>query len=140
MPWKDITPQVKVTVKNDNGFISHWFNLRGYKNVNDCPNGIAPKGHEFVSSEYGNEQYLIDSKTKERIVSEDKTETAIAGLMDFTVQTGIPEGTEFESLKELFAAVADKQLAVMVREGENSNEVHYFTKASRVKVSDEVTA
>ena len=74
MPWKDVTPQVKITVKNDNGFISSWFNLRGYKNVNDYPNGIAPKGFEFASSEFGEEQYLISSKTKVRVESAEKSE------------------------------------------------------------------
>jgi hypothetical protein len=135
MPWKDVTPQVKVTVKNAEGFISHWFNLKGYKNASDYPDGIAPKGHEFASSEFGEEQYLINSTTKQRVENLERTEKALEGLLDFAVQCGIPAGTAFE-LKDL----EGKSLAVKVRAGDSSNEVHFFTNASRVKQTSEVTA
>ena len=63
-----------------------------------------------------------------------KNQKAVEGLLDFAVQCGIPAGEAFE-LKDL----EGKSLAVKVREGDKSNEVHFFTKASRV-VTDEVTA
>jgi len=130
-PWNDVTPQVKAVVRNKTGFITIWFNLKGYKNATDFPDGVAPKGHEFVSSENGNEEYLMNSKTKVRVEDEVRTEQAVSNLLDFAAKCGVVGEFDFPDL-------LDKQVGVMVRERGTRVEAHYFVKFE--DVAEEVTA
>lgn len=136
MPWKDVTPQIKVTVRGEKGSISQWFNLKGYQNKSDFPDGNAPEGCFFASSEFGNEQYVVDETTKERRESEEKTETAMRMFGEFGATAGINAGADF-TLEDLIG----KEIGVVVRDADNGGvNVHYFMEAERVKSTEEVEA
>jgi len=130
--WEDITPQLRVTMKNEDGVITRWFNMKGYQSIEDFPTGKAPKGFEFRSSENGDEGYLVDSKTNERVESEEKTALAEKIFCEFACDAGVEEGADFDE-NDLLGA----ELGVVVRNNASGVEVHYTKPASQV---EEVTA
>src|SRR3990167_5942510 len=70
--WSDKTPQLKVVCKNEQGQITGWLNLKGYKNSSDS-NEIAPKGFEFRSYDANSEKFLVDKRTSKRVESPERT-------------------------------------------------------------------
>lgn len=134
--WADTTPQIKATMKNDDGVITRWFNMKGYQSLEDFPTGKAPKGFEFRSSEQGDENYLVNSKTNERVESEEKTALAEKIFCEFACDAGVEEGADFDE-NDLIEA----ELGVVVRDNGNGGvEVHYTKPASQVKeVADDLS-
>jgi hypothetical protein len=142
--WKDRTPQVKVTFRNDSGVLSHWYNLKGFKKLNkeENPKAIAPKGFEYrqASDDAGNgigEFYLVNTKTGIREEDEAATETAMSIFSGMASDAGIAAGTAFD-LEDL----KGRQIGIMVRNrAENGKvEIHYTMPAEKVVVADEIGA
>ena len=131
--WADRTPQVEVQFETeDEQTITQWFNLCGYENQADQPNGVAGKGHEFRSSENGAEQYLVESKSGIRIQSDAKTALAEKIFCEMANDAGINAGDSF-SLSDLVG----KSIGVKVRAKGQSVEVHYTMPTKRVKAAVE---
>lgn len=120
--WKDQTPQLQVEFTGENEkTITHWFNLKGYKTRADYEGQAIPKGIEFRSSENGNEEYAVNTKTGERIESESKTAECERMLAEFAYNVADEQAGVEVDLKE------GLQVGIMVREGGRGfNEVHYF--------------
>jgi|CXWL01.1.fsa_nt_gi hypothetical protein len=131
--WSDRTPQIKTVFKNDKGTITQWNNLKGYKTIKDFANGVAPKGFEFRSSEAGDENYLVNLKTNERVESPDKTATCERMFAEMGNDAGIAEGADF-TISDLIG----KEVGVVVRAKGKGVEVHYTKPASRVRVESDV--
>lgn len=131
--WDDQTPQLEVKFRNDEGTLTHWFQLKGFKTRKDYPNGKAPKGIEFRSSENGNEEYAVDTKSNERIESDDKTETCMTILGEFAGACGLSEGKEITQ-----KALEGAEVGIGVRlRADNKVEYHYSKLADDVKVSQD---
>lgn len=132
--WKDQTPQIEVQFKDAMGhMITHWFNQKGYQQKKDFENGVAPKGIEFRSSENGNEEYAVDTKTGLRLVSESRTADCLRILGEFANDCGIPTGEE--------GSVEGKEVGVGVRKNARDNyEVYYTKPASKVKLAESAEA
>lgn len=131
--WVDRTTQIKAEFKNEEGVICRWFNTAGYKSIADFPTGIAPKGFEFRSSENGNENYLVSIKTNERVISDEKTETAYKMIGEFIEDCGIPAGTEFADFNAFASAVTGSEVGVCVKDDGGKVSVAYTMHAERVK-------
>ena len=131
--WSDQTPQLEVKFKNDEGTLTHWFQLKGFMQAKDYPNGKAPKGIVFRSSENGNEQYAVDIKTNERIESEEKTETCMTILGEFAGACGLKEGS---SITQKALEGAEVGIGVRLR-ADDKVEYHYSKPAADVKTSVE---
>lgn len=146
-PWSDITKQTQVTFENAEGAkISMWNNFIGYKNKTDFPDGKSPKGHQFMSSEGHNENYLVNTATKARVVSEDRTNDAVRIFLEFLEESGTVEaGQEFESIDEIITFATDNllgvEMGVKVRiNDDNKSEVHHTMSLENVDAKLAVTA
>jgi len=138
-PWADITKQTQVTFENEEGAkISMWNNFIGYRNKTDFPDGKAPKGFQFMSSEGHNENYLMNSETKKRVVSEDRTNDAVRIFLEFLEESGIVEaGAEFQSIDEVIQFASENligvEMGVKVRiNDDNKSEVHHTMSLANV--------
>ncbi len=139
-PWSDVTKQTVVTFENAEGAkISMWNNFIGYRNKTDFPDGKAPKGHAFMSSEGHNENYLVNTGTKARVVSDERTADAVRIFLEFLEESGVAkEGDEFESIDEIIAFATenllDVQMGVKVRiNDDNKSEVHHTMSLANVE-------
>ncbi len=146
-PWSDITKQTQVTFKNAAGEkISMWNNFIGYRNKTDFPDGKAPKGFMFLSSEGHNENYLVNEKTKARVVSDERTADAVRIFLEFLEETGTAEeGAEFNSVDEIITFALENligvEMGVKVRLNEqNKSEVHHTMRLADVDAKLAVTA
>lgn len=129
MPWTDLHQQLKVTFKNEEGVQSKWYQLAGYKSAVDFADGVAPEGHEFVSSEAGiardkPENYLINSETGERVESVEKTAKCMQIIGELANDAGLAEGEEF-GIEDLLG----REIGIVIKD----NEIAYTKSASRVK-------
>ena len=131
-PWSDVTKQFKVTFEEEESgkIISKWYNIQGYQRKSDFDNGLAPQGHRFASSQHGNEEYLINKKSMERVVSVERTAEAMKILGELVSTAGIAEGEEIE-----ITDLVGKSIGVMVRDGDKSPEVHYTMIAEAIEVA-----
>lgn len=140
--WKDQTPQIEVKFKGENDrVLTHWFQLKGYKQAKDYPNGKAPAGFAFRSSENGNEQYAVNIKTGNRVEDPAKTATCMNILGEFAATCGIAEETEINSTSELIEALQGAELGIKVRSrADDKVEYHYSMPVENVKSSSEAEA
>ena len=139
-PWSDITKQTQVTFENEEGAkISMWNNFIGYRNKTDFPDGKAPKGFQFMSSEGHNENYLVNSTTKARVVSDERTADAVRIFLEFLEESGtVEEGQEFNSIDEIITFATEHllgtEMGVKVRLNEqNKSEVHHTMSLANVE-------
>jgi hypothetical protein len=139
--WKDQTPQLEVKFKDEKGSsITHWFQLKGFKQAKDYPNGKAPAGIEFRNSENGNEQYAVDKKTGKRIEDSAKTETCGTILGEFLGNCGLEVDEEFD-LNDVPEAIKDCQVGIKVRErADEKVEYHYSMMADDVRLTEDAEA
>jgi len=93
MAWTDQTPQIAIRFQNDEGSITYWINMKGYMTSDDV-RGIAPKGCSFASSQFGKEQYIINTSIKKRIENPEKSLIGPKMIGDIAGYGGIPSGTE----------------------------------------------
>src|SRR3990167_7886449 len=111
--WEDQTPQIEVKFKDEKGSVlTHWFQLKGFMQQKDYPNGKAPKGIAFRSSENGNENYAVDSATNERIEDEAKTATCLNIIGEFASDCGIAENTKITSTKQLLTLLQGAEVGI----------------------------
>ncbi len=146
-PWSDITKQTQVTFENEEGAkISMWNNFIGYRNKTDFPDGKAPKGFLFMSSEGHNENYLVNAATKARVISDERTADAVRIFLEFLEESGtVQEGQEFDSVDEIitFAMtnLVGTEMGVKVRiNDDNKSEVHHTMRLADVDAKLAVTA
>ena len=137
--WADRTPQLKVVFENNNGVITHWFNLKGYKNSKDV-NGIAGKGFAFKSFDENSEEFLckIDAKTGKatRVASDERTEKLSENIANLAFCAGIDELDTDEP-----ADLVGQEVGIDVRLNERGySEVYFVMEADRVPASTEVEA
>lgn len=137
--WTDLTPQLKVIGKNEKGQITAWMNLRGYKNISDFDNGIAPKGHEFRSFDDSSEKFLCkigkDGKAT-RVVSEERTAKLLENVGNLAFAIGFEDELDSDDLEPLTEALYNAEVGVRVRENANGRtEAHYFMAADEVAVA-----
>lgn len=135
--FTDRTPQVKLTFRNDEGVLSHWYNLKGFVKLDkeENPKASAPAGYEYrqATDDAGNgigEFYLVQVKTGARV--EDKGATTLCQEIFAGVASdaGIKAGTEFD-----LADLKGKEIGIKVRNRADSRgpEVQYTMKADKVK-------
>lgn len=120
--WADQTPQIEVDFEDANGkTLKHWFNQKGYKTRADFEGQDIPAGIEFRSSENGNEEYAVDTKTNMRIESESKTAECENMLAKFAYYVADENaGVEVD-------IQPGSTVGIMVRENARGyKEVHYF--------------
>ena len=135
-PWDDTTPQLIVKFENDEGYISNWYNLKGYQRKYDFADGVAPKGHSFASSDKpdgtsNNEQYLMNIATMERVESIQRTEDAQRIFCELAQSAGIEIGAKFTE-KDLL----NKDVEVVVHQHpKNASKVavHYVTDGTAIE-------
>ena len=146
-PWADITKQTQTTFENEEGAkISMWNNFIGYRNKTDFPDGKAPKGFQFMSSEGHNENYLVNSTTKDRVVSDERTADAVRIFLEFLEESGtVDEGQEFDSIDEIIQFAAEHlvgtEMGVKVRiNADNKSEVHHTMRLADVEAKLNVEA
>lgn len=135
--WTDLTQQLEVGFKDEEGnVITHWFNIDAFKNSSDYKGGIAPKGHEFRSSEIGNENYCVNIKTGERVKSEEKMAECQRMIEEFGFSCGIAKGKSFTETD-----LVNKAVGIGVRKNSRDmNEVYYNKPASKVKATADAEA
>lgn len=129
--WKDQTPQLEVKFEDSEGkSIMHWFNLKGYKTRADYEGQDIPKNVEFRSSENGNEEYAVDTKTNTRIESPEKTAECENMLAKFAYYLADEQAGVDVDVKE------GMPVGIQVRENARGfNEVHYFKGASATETA-----
>ena len=133
--WKDVTDQLKVTVKNTKGQSTAWLNLTGYKNQNDFEGGIAPKGFHFASFDDASEQFLVKTSTGKRVTSDERTEKLLTNVDNLINAGGIETGEELD-LDEIVDALLDVEIGIRVKKNTRGvNELSYFMKADEVSVT-----
>jgi hypothetical protein len=118
--WTDLTKQLKVEVANTFGVQTHYFNVCGYKRMEDVtiedlsqssqkmilaskPENrnavfIQLRDKEFVarSSDNGSESYAVSLATTQRVISEPRTDVAINMLAEFAYACGVEEGQDID--------------------------------------------
>jgi hypothetical protein len=119
--WLDETTTMSVTVKNaDNKTARVYLYFDGFKKREG--DELAPKGFEFMSSEGNNEQYLVNSKTKKRVIDEENQTKALYNVAEVIEHAGedlfaVLNGTE--SVSDLFNRaqdlLMDKTVGVFVK-------------------------
>ena len=139
--WDDQTPQIEVKFKNETGSLTHWFQLRGFMQAKDYPNGKAPKGIVFRNSENGNEQYAVDLKTNERLEDEAKTDTCKRIIAEFLADCGVAEDTVIDSVAKAVKAMSGAEVGIKVRErGDGKVEYHYAMSVDKVRDMEDAEA
>ena len=107
----------------------------------DYPNGKAPKGIAFRSSENGNENYAVDSATNERIEDEANTATCLNIIGEFASDCGIAENTKITSTKQLLTLLQGAEVGIKVRaKSDDKVEYHYSMPVDRVKATEDAEA
>lgn len=118
--WTDLTRQVKVDFSNALGNHTHYFNVCGYKRMEDIsiedlsqtsqkmilatkPESrnavflqLRDKEFEARSSDNGSESYAVNVSTKERVISDSRTEVAQNMLAEFAYSCGVEEGQDID--------------------------------------------
>lgn len=90
--WKDRTPQLKVTFRDNQGFqFSAWYNLLGYERYADLTKKDQQSGKFESVSEEG---YAVVKSTKKRVSSPENTEKAMSILEGLAFNSGIGAGEE----------------------------------------------
>jgi hypothetical protein len=139
--WDDQTPQIECKFKNEEGTLTHWFQLKGFMQAKDYPNGKAPKGIVFRNSENGNEQYAVDLKSNERIEDEAKTDTCKRIISEFIADCGVPEGTKIKSVADAIKAISGAEVGIRVKErGDGKVEYHYAMPIDKVRSMEDAEA
>lgn len=139
--WDDQTPQIEVKFKNEEGSLTHWFQLRGFMQAKDYANGKAPKGIVFRNSENGNEQYAVDIKTNERLEDEAKTDTCKRIISEFLADCGVAEDTVIDSIAKAIKAMSGAEVGIKVRErGDGKVEYHYAMSVDKVRDMEDAEA
>lgn len=113
-PWKDKTPQLKVTFGKDGQIFSAWYNLRGFELYKDLT-AAQQKSGKFVSM--GAQGYAVDKKTGIRVESPAKTEAAMNILCTLAAHSGIPEGSEFNETD-----LVGRTVGIVIGENNNAND------------------
>lgn len=109
--YKDRTPQIEVSFETPKGFIRHWFNLAGYKKGDDG-------------------KYIVDKKTKIRVIDEENTAAARAIFERLGLHAGIDEGSDF-GLEDLI----NLEVGIFVKTDENGK-----PRVARTMYPEKVTA
>jgi hypothetical protein len=122
--FKDLTPQIAICFKNEDGIITQWVNTKGFMSKEDYPDGKAPKGFEFRSSENGNEQYAVDIKTAMRVENTAKSEIGMKILGELANTAGFETGEDLD-LEDLLG----REVRVVVHTVNGQKRVHYTAKA-----------
>ena len=139
--WDDQTPQIECKFKNETGSLTHWFQLKGFMQAKDYPNGKAPKGIVFRNSENGNEQYAVDLKTNERLEDEAKTETCLRIISEFIADCGVAEGTKINSVADVIKAISGAEVGIRVKErADGKVEYHYAMSVDKVRDMEDAEA
>lgn len=99
-PWKDKTPQLKVTFSKDGQIFSGWYNLKGFRLFKELT-ANEQKSAKFQSM--GTAGYAVDKKTGIRLEDETKTEAAMNILCTLAAHSGIPEDRNSARLNLLAA-------------------------------------
>lgn len=108
-PWKDETPQVFVSFVKDNKFFAHRFSLLGFKSKKDA-DYVATKGEQILSSPNYDEQYVC--LNGERIVSEEKTNTACSIFLEFLKGLNV----SLETLKDAPDTIVGKETTLVLKD------------------------
>jgi hypothetical protein len=132
--WVDKTPQVKIVYKNETGQVTAWMNCRGYKNISDFPNGIAPKGHEFRSFDEDSEKFLVDKKTNMRVESPERTEQLLQNIDRVAISAGVVEEGEDYDFNDLPNLLVGESVGIKVIENKRGKiEVSFAMPVKDVK-------
>lgn len=109
--YKDRTPQIEVSFETKNGFIRHWYNLKGFKKNADGT-------------------YVIDKKTGMRVKDSENTAAALAIFERLGLHAGIAEGQDF-GLEDLI----NQEVGIFVKTDENGK-----SRVTRSMPAEKVTA
>ena len=135
--WNDLTPQLKVVVRNHSGMITAWLNLKAFKNVKDFTDGVAPAGHAFRSFDESSEKFLVNLATNTRVESIERTATLHEQVANFAACAGFTDEDGALDLDEIIAGSVGMETAVRVRENKRGSlEVANFMLPERVKVAE----
>ena len=136
--WADQTPELKVFVRNAQGaYITCWLHLGAYKNSNDFPSGVAPKGFEFRSFNADSEKFLVEKKTNKRVASPERLEKMLAKVGNLASVAGI-EGEDID-INDLVAELEGKEVGVDVREN-NLGRVEVYNFLPAIEVLEAIEA
>lgn len=135
--FSDRTPQVKLTFRNDQGVLSHWYNLKGFVKLDreENPKASAPKGYEYrqATDDNGNgigEFYLTEISSGKRVEDKGASAVAMEIFAGVASDAGIKSGESFD-----LADLKGKEIGIKVRNRADSRgpEVQYTMKADKVK-------
>lgn len=113
-PWKDKTPQLKVTFECDGRIFSAWYNLKGFKTYKQLT-AKEQKSGLYVSM--GTAGYAVVKATGMRIEDTEKTEAAMNILCTLAAHSGIPEGTQFSETE-----LVGRTVGIIIGENNNAND------------------
>lgn len=115
--YKDQTPQLEVKFETENGFITGWYNLKGFKKNEDG-------------------SYAINPKTKNRIEDVENTTTAVGIFERLALHAGIPSGTEFD-----IAELVGMEIGIKTESNDQGKmRVQYTMSSDRVETPASVEA
>ena len=110
-------------------------------------NGKCPAKHEVMSSDTGNEQYIVNTATKKRIVSNERLNKAGEIALRFIANAELADtDTEFETIAEvrdfILANAKDAEVGVNVVKGDKYREVKgiYDVAYAESKIAELVDA
>ena len=135
-PWDDVTPQLKLVYKNENGVITSWMNCKGYKNINDFVGGVAPKNHELRSFDEDSEKFLVDKKTNKRVESPERTEEMLQNVDRVAISAGVVEEGEDYDFNDLPNMLVGEMVGIKVIENKRGKvEVSFAMPVEAVKAT-----
>ncbi len=119
VPWDDVTPQIAIRFKNNNGFVTMWLNMVGYmtdKDYIEQPDNVVFKMHPLSKV-----WYAVDIKTNRRVVSDKKTNVCYGMLQRLAYSCGFNYDANIE-LSDLIG----RKLSIKVQELNNFPKVTDF--------------
>lgn len=112
--YADRTPQLEVRFESDKGFITHWYNLKGFKKDE-------------------NDNFVLDADNN-RIEDEKNTMEALGILSRLALHAGIPENTECD-MKDLI----DMKVGINVKESNGSVKVAFTIPVEKLATAPVAT-
>lgn len=139
-PWKDVNKQLKVVLRGKNGVITAFMNTIAFQNSKDH-NEIPPKDCFF--GQFGDDEtkYVINKKSRERVVSPERSAEMQKNIGNLCFAAGVTKPVDEKSI---INALTDANVGVWVREkqlgGKTTAEAYYFVPAEEISEGAEIDA
>jgi len=118
-PWDDVTPQLAIRFKNNDGFVTMWLNTVGYMTKQDyieVPDNVVFKMHPFSKV-----WYAVDPRTNRRVLSKEKTKVCNIMLQRLAYSCGFDMGDSIDIMD-----IVGREVGIKVQELNNFPKVTDF--------------